>query len=181
MLGTRVTARRMLRGVVALVALAACTPSPSTEASLVSDPIIVTSPAFTDGGAIPARYTCDADDISPPLAWSGVPEGTVALALIVDDPDARGWIHWLVTDIAADQRGHRRGRVSRHRGRNDFGRTGWGGPCPPSGSHRYTFEVFALSEALGLPSGYSADELRTAMEGKVLGSGQLTASYRRGG
>ena len=101
MLDTRVTARRMLRGVVALVALAACTPGPSTEASLVSDPITVTSPAFTDGGAIPARYTCDADDISPPLAWSGVPQGTVALALIVDDPDARGWIHWIVADIAA--------------------------------------------------------------------------------
>ena len=181
MLDTRVTARRMLRGVVALVALAACTPGPSTEASLVSDLITVTSPAFTEGGSIPARYTCDADDISPPLAWSDVPEGTVALALIVDDPDARGWIHWIVADIPPDRASSSEGESAGTDGRNDFGRTGWGGPCPPSGSHRYTFEVFALSEALGLPTGYSADELRAAMEGKVLGSGQLTASYRRGG
>ena len=181
MLGTRVTARRMLRSVVALAALSGCAPSPSTEASLVSDPIVVTSTAFTDGGSIPARYTCDADDISPPLAWAGIPEGTVALALIVDDPDARGWVHWLVTDIAADQAGVAEAEAPGTEGRNDFGRAGWGGPCPPSGSHRYTFEIFALSEALGLSSGYSADEQRTAMEGKVLGSGQLTASYRRGG
>lgn len=181
MLGTRVTARRMLPVVVALVAMAACTPGPSTEASLVSDPITITSTAFTDGGAIPARYTCDADDVSPPLAWSGAPGDTASFALIVDDPDARGWIHWIVADIPPDQPSSSEGASAGTDGRNDFGRTGWGGPCPPSGSHRYVFEIFALSERLELPSGFSADELRAAMEGKVRASGRLTASYRREG
>jgi Raf kinase inhibitor-like YbhB/YbcL family protein len=181
MVGTRVTARRMLRLVVALAALAACTPGPSTEASLVSDPIAITSTAFTDGGSIPSRYTCDSDDVSPQLAWAGAPGDTAAFALIVDDPDARGWIHWIVADIPPDQASSPEGESAGTDGRNDFGSTGWRGPCPPSGSHRYVFEIFALSERLELPAGFSADELRAAMEDKVRASGRLTASYRRGG
>ena len=149
----------------------------------MSETLDVTSSAFDEGGAIPSRYTCDGDDLSPPLAWSGAPEGTAAYALIVDDPDARGWIHWLATDIPADWPGVDEGASGvsvETEGRNDFGRTGHGGPCPPSGTHRYAFEVFALSEPLGLAAGFSADELRAAMEGKVLGSGRLTGTYRRG-
>ena len=99
----------------------------------MTDAVNVTSSAFTSDGEIPSRYTCDGEDVSPPLAWVGAPDVTAAYALIVDDPDARG--------------------------------------C---------FEVFALSEPLGLSDGFSADELRAAMEGKVLASGRLTASYRRG-
>ena len=181
MLGIRVTARRMLRCVVALVAMAACAPDPSTEASLVSDPIDLSSTAFEDGGSIPSRFTCDGDDIAPPLAWSSTPEGTAAFALIVDDPDARGWIHWVVADIPPDLASSSEGASPGTDGRNDFGRNGWGGPCPPSGNHRYVFELFALSAPLELPAGFSADELRSAMEGKVLGSGRLSANYRRGG
>lgn len=149
----------------------------------MTDAITVTSPAFTADGTIPSRYTCDGDNISPPLAWSGAPDGTAAFALIVDDPDARGWIHWLATDLPADADALDEGvsgTAAGTEGRTDFGRTGYGGPCPPSGSHRYSFEVFALSEPLGLPDGFSADELRSAMEGKVLASGRLTATYRRG-
>ena len=150
----------------------------------MTDAITLSSSAFAEGGTIPGRHTCDGDDVSPPLAWSGAPEATGAFALIVDDPDARGWIHWLVADIPADQAALDEGASgsgAATEGRSDFGRTGYGGPCPPSGSHRYVFEIFALSEPLGLSPGFSADELRGAMEGKVLASERLTASYRRGG
>lgn len=146
----------------------------------MSDPITVTSTAFSDGGSIPSRHTCDAEDVSPPLAWTGAPEGTVAFALVVDDPDARGWVHWIVADIPVDQTSVADGASPGIEGSNDFGRTGWGGPCPPSGSHRYVFEIVALSERLALPSGFSADDLRAAMRDKALASGRLTASYRRG-
>jgi Raf kinase inhibitor-like YbhB/YbcL family protein len=146
----------------------------------MSDAITVTSTAFDEGGSIPSRHTCDGDDVSPPLAWNGVPDGAVALALVVDDPDARGWIHWIVADIPPEQTSVAEGAPPGTEGSNGFGRTGWGGPCPPSGSHRYVFEIFALSEPLGLPAGFSADDLRAAMTGKTLASGRLTASYRRG-
>ena len=146
----------------------------------MSESIIVTSSAFEEGGSIPRRHTCDADDVSPPLAWTGAPDGAAAFAVIVDDPDARGWVHWIVADIPAETASVAEGESPGTDGRNDFGRNGWGGPCPPSGSHRYSFEVVALSDRLGLPAGFSADELRAAMEGKVLASGRLTASYRRG-
>ncbi|MGH2416953.1 MAG: YbhB/YbcL family Raf kinase inhibitor-like protein [Candidatus Limnocylindria bacterium] len=147
----------------------------------MTDAITLSSSAFAEGGTIPGRHTCDGEDVSPPLAWSGAPQGAAAFALIADDPDARGWIHWLVADIPADQAALEEGVTADVEGRTDFGRTGYGGPCPPSGSHGYVFEIFALSEQLGLSPGFSADELRRAMEGKVLASGRLTASYRRGG
>ena len=147
----------------------------------MSDPISVTSSAFDEGGSIPGRYTCDGEDVSPPLAWTGAPEGTAAFALIVDDPDARGWIHWIVADLPGGTESVAEGESGATEGQNDFGRDGWGGPCPPSGSHRYAFEVFALSDELGLSSGFSADELRAAMQGRTLASGRITASYRRGG
>lgn len=141
--------------------------------------LTVSSSAFDEGGLIPARFTCDDADVSPPLAWSGGPDGTAAYALIVDDPDARGWAHWAVTDLEVTELAE--GETGGVEGRNGFGRPGWGGPCPPSGTHRYVFAVYALSEPLGLSAGFSADELRDAMAGRVLAEGRLTASYRRGG
>jgi Raf kinase inhibitor-like YbhB/YbcL family protein len=171
-------------GSVGMLMLVGCSPASLPGGSAMTDAITITSPAFTEDGAIPARHTCDGEDVSPPLAWSDVPDGTATFALIVDDPDARGWIHWLAADIPADQATLEEGASGSSagtQGRNDFGRTGYGGPCPPSGSHRYAFEIFALSEAVNLSSGFSADELRSAMEGKVLASGRLTATYRRGG
>ena len=165
---------------VALLALAACQPATiSPEVSAMAETLTITSAAFDDGGTIPTRFTCDGEDVSPPLAWSGAPDGTAAYALVVDDPDARGWIHWAVADLTAPSLDE--GVAAGIEGRNGFGRPGWGGPCPPFGSHRYVFTAFALSEPVGLPPGFAADELRTAMEGRILATGRLTASYRRGG
>jgi Raf kinase inhibitor-like YbhB/YbcL family protein len=144
----------------------------------------LSSPAFLEGGVIPARHTCDGPDVSPPLAWSGAPDGTAAFALLVDDPDARGFVHWVAFDVPSDQASlvedaSGKGRFAE--GRNDFGRIGWGGPCPPSGSHRYVFELLALDRRLGLPEGSSAQEVRQAIAGHALGSTRLTGTYRRGG
>jgi Raf kinase inhibitor-like YbhB/YbcL family protein len=166
---------------LALVACASTTDTSSEVPGPMTDTLTVTSAAFTDGGAIPSKHTCDGEDLSPSLAWTGAPEGTAAFALIVDDPDARGWVHWVVADIPADTAELPEGGGAGAEGRNDFGRTGWGGPCPPSGTHRYDFTVFALSEQTGLSTGFSADALRAAMEGKVLAEGRLSATYRRGG
>jgi Raf kinase inhibitor-like YbhB/YbcL family protein len=118
------------------------------------------------------------------LAWSGAPDGTAAFALLVDDPDARGFVHWVAFDVPSDQASlvedaSGKGRFAE--GRNDFGRIGWGGPCPPSGSHRYVFELLALDRRLGLPEGSSAQEVRQAIAGHALGSTRLTGTYRRGG
>jgi Raf kinase inhibitor-like YbhB/YbcL family protein len=160
--------------------LAGCGPvTESGQESPMTQALTVTGAAFSEGGTIPGRHTCDGADVSPPLAWSGAPEGTAAYALIVDDPDARGWIHWLAADLEVTELAE--GGALGIEGRNDFGRTGWGGPCPPSGTHRYVFTVHALSEPLGLAPGFSADELRSALEGRVLATGSLTATYRRGG
>ena len=166
---------------VAILAACATGTKMSAEASRMADQLTVASPAFAGGGAIPRRHTCDGEDVSPPLAWTGAPEGATAYALVVDDPDARGWVHWLVSDIPGSTTEVQEGAAAGVQGRNDFGRNGWGGPCPPSGTHRYDIRVFALSEPLGLAEGFSADELRTAMEGKVLADGRLSATYRRGG
>jgi Raf kinase inhibitor-like YbhB/YbcL family protein len=157
----------------------------------------VSSPAISEGGTIPGRYTCDGDDVSPPLAWSGLPAGTVAVAVIVTDPDARGFVHWVATDIApggtAADASRADGALAEAassasggsgagvEGRNDFGRAGWGGPCPPGASHRYVFTVYALSQRTGLRAGFSADQLRQRLAGVTLAQGTLTASYRRGG
>ena len=134
MLSATVTARRMLRGVLALAVLAACTPGPSTEAPSMSDSMTITSSAFEDGGSIPGRYTCDADDVSPPLAWSGAPAGTAAFALIVDDPDARGWIHWVGGGHPDRPSVDRRGRVTRHRWSQRLRSHRLGRPMPAIGN-----------------------------------------------
>ena len=174
--------RTLALALAPMLALVACTSPTSNEASgPMTDTLTVTSPAFTDGGSIPSKHTCDGDDVSPSLAWTGAPEGTAAFALIVDDPDARGWIHWVVADIPAETTELPEGGGTGTEGGNDFGRNGWGGPCPPSGTHRYDFTVFALSEQTGLSAGFGADALRAAMEGMVLAEGRLSGTYQRGG
>ncbi len=109
----------------------------------------LTSPAFPAGAEIPGRYTCDGDDVSPPLDWADTTDKAVTLALIVDDPDARGWVHWVVFDMDATGSGGLPEGFSSSpdapaQGTNDFGRVGWGGPCPPSGTHHYRFTLVAL-------------------------------------
>lgn len=153
-------------------------------------PIQIQSDAFTAGGEIPSRYTCQGEDISPPLSWSGIPEGTAALALIVDDPDAPDpaaprmtWVHWVLYDLPADIDGlpeavrqlpHGTGE-----GLNDWQRTGYGGPCPPIGRHRYFFKLYALKQPLGDLGTPTKEQLLQAMQGLVIGEGTLTGTYQK--
>src|SRR6266540_1402431 len=123
----------------------------------------LTSTAFTDGAAIPVKYTCDGADVSPPLAWSGAPAGTKSFALICDDPDApRGtWVHWVLFNLPAQEKELAEGTPtsarlpnSARQGKNDFGNIGYGGPAPPKGKpHRYFFKLYALDQTLDLPEG----------------------------
>jgi Raf kinase inhibitor-like YbhB/YbcL family protein len=148
------------------------------------------SPAFPPGGSIPRRHTCEGEDVSPPLRWTGAPEGAGAFALIVEDRDARGFVHWAVADIPAGEselaEGVKAGSVAAGsaaptEGRNDFGRQGWGGPCPPrgSGDHHYVFTLWALSSPLRLGSSPSAADVRAAASGRTLGSAILEGVFRR--
>lgn len=147
--------------------------------------ITVTSPAFEDLAALPTRYTCDGEGISPPLAWAGIPEGTAALALVVDDPDApRGtFTHWVVLDIPTTVTGAAPGQVpdGGRPARNTAGRAEWFPPCPPSGTHRYRFTVHSLGRATGLAAGAPLDDALAAITDLSTGSGTLTGPYRRTG
>jgi Raf kinase inhibitor-like YbhB/YbcL family protein len=153
------------------------------KASATSTAFALSSPAFDEGGPIPARLTCDGPDQSPPLSWRGAPAGTRAFALLVTDPDAHGFVHWVAVDIPGSNSGLAEGAsgtgAAGHEGRNDFGRTGWAGPCPPRGVHRYVFELWALREPLGLAGVPTASALRAALPGRVLGEARLTGTYRR--
>jgi Raf kinase inhibitor-like YbhB/YbcL family protein len=148
------------------------------------------SSAFAAGAAIPAKYTCDGANTSPPLSWSGVPRATASLALIVTDPDAPSgvWTHWILWNLpAASSRllegyAEKKTLVSGARqGTNDFKKIGWGGPCPPSSTHRYHFTIFALDQVLPstLTPRTTRSELMVAMEGHIIAQGELTASYKR--
>ncbi|MGH9183228.1 MAG: YbhB/YbcL family Raf kinase inhibitor-like protein [Acidimicrobiales bacterium] len=143
------------------------------------------SPAFNDHAPIPARYSRDGGDVSPPLEWSGIPEGTAELALLCEDPDAPGgtFIHWVLAGIDPSSSGLAAGEVppGAVEGPNDFGDLGYGGPRPPAGddAHRYVFRLFATSEPLGLSPGSSADDLGAAIEGKELAEGTIVGTYRR--
>lgn len=150
--------------------------------------IRVMSDAFADGQQIPVKYTCDGQNISPPLRWSGVPAEAQELVLVVDDPDAPSGLftHWLVYGLPPRTAGLPEGVPpgetvpgGGRQGRNDFGRLGYGGPCPPSGSHRYIFTVYALDAPLNLPPGATRRQLFHAMNGHVIDTGQLTGRYQR--
>ena len=141
----------------------------------------LTSTAFDEGGDIPRDNSCDGAETPIPLEWSDEPAGTAELALVMDDPDARGFIHWVVAGIPAgvgrlDGGPLPSGAVE---GRNSGGGTGYAGPCPPSGTHRYVFTLFALSSPLDLSGTPSADEVRSGASTKTLGEAQLTGLYTR--
>jgi Raf kinase inhibitor-like YbhB/YbcL family protein len=150
--------------------------------------LVITSSVFSEGQAIPTRYTCDGPDVSPDLAWSGVPETAASLALICDDPDAPmgTWVHWVLFNIPADADGLSAEIPSdailengaRH-GKNDFGKLGYGGPCPPGGTHRYFFKLYALDTQVELDSGSTKAQLLEAMEGHILAEAQLMGTYKR--
>jgi len=152
----------------------------------------ITSSSFTHQGAIPAKYTCEGPDTSPPLAWSGVPPSAKSLALIVDDPDAPDpkapkttWVHWVLYDVPSGTsslaEGASRSLPSGTRdGLNDWRRTGYGGPCPPIGRHRYFFKLYALDIVLPDLSKPSKAELLKAMEGHVVGTAEFVGTYQKG-
>lgn len=143
----------------------------------------LTSPAFHDGSEIPTKYTCEGLDISPPLAWTDIPARTKSFALIVEDPDASDetFVHWIVVDLPPERHTlHENiGKLARgHAGLNDWHRTTWGGPCPPSGKHHYTFKLYALDRMLDLARP-TRQELEAAMDGHVLAEATLVGTYHR--
>ena len=152
--------------------------------------ITVTSTAFEEGEVIPVRYTCDGEDVSPDLAWSGVPSDATSIALIADDPDAPGgtWVHWVTYGLAGDETGLSEDQPADEtapngakQGMNDFNKLGYGGPCPPKGhgDHRYFFKVYALDADIDLDPSATKSELLTAMDGHILAQGQLMGTYKR--
>ena len=154
--------------------------------------LTITSPAFADNGDIPSEYTCEGADTSPALAWSGVPAGTKSLALIVDDPDApdpaapkRTWVHWVLYNLPADSKGLpeavRTLPGDTREGKNDWKRTGYGGPCPPIGKHRYFFKLYALDTVLPDLKTPTKAELEKAMQGHILEKAELVGLYQKAG
>ncbi len=145
----------------------------------------LSSPAFANNGFMPIQYTCDGDNISPPLEWSGVPEGTVEFALLFEDPDAPGGtlVQWILFGLSPELTGLKEGKAPAGAlgGKNDYGRTDWSGPCPPIGkAHRFIFTLLALGQPSGLAEGASPrDDLPYALSGKVLAQTQLTGRYAR--
>jgi Raf kinase inhibitor-like YbhB/YbcL family protein len=142
----------------------------------------LSSLAFEDNGTIPSEYTCDGADISPPLSFSSIPVNTKSLALIVDDPDAPmgTWVHWLVWNIPVNKTGFSEGEnITYMQGKNDFGTSDYGGPCPPSGTHRYFFKLYALDTTLKLNQGSTKKQLESAMSGHILEEAQLIGTYTR--
>ena len=143
----------------------------------------ITSSAFADGEAIPPKYTADGDDVNPPLIISGVPEGAQSLVLIMDDPDAPmgTWDHWIVFNIPADTSEITEDSVPAGaiQGRNSWGRSDYGGPAPPRGTHRYFFKLYALDTKLDLPAGSKKTRLEAAMKGHILADAELIGLYSR--
>ncbi|HET6923945.1 MAG TPA: YbhB/YbcL family Raf kinase inhibitor-like protein [Anaeromyxobacteraceae bacterium] len=154
--------------------------------------LAVTSTAFPPGGEIPAAHTCEGRDTSPPLAWSGAPAGAKSLALVVDDPDAPDpraprmtWVHWVLYDLPAAATGLAEAvkqlPPGTREGLNDWKRTGYGGPCPPIGRHRYFFKLYALDAALGDLGTPTKAKLEAAMKGRVLAQAELVGTYQKRG
>ena len=152
----------------------------------------ITSAAFAENGSIPKRYTCEGKNVSPPLSWSGVPAGTKSLVLIVDDPDAPDpaaprvvWVHWLLYNLPANSNGLPESVQSLPagtlEGRNDWQRTGYGGPCPPIGRHRYVHSLYALDQVLANLETPNRKTLEQAMKGHILARAQLVANYQKEG
>ncbi len=165
----------MILLVLFVLLLAGCT---TKNEVITMDTLEVASPAFENNGFIPAKYTCQGEDINPPLVIKNIPEGTKSLVLFVDDPDAPmgTWVHWVVWNINITGE-IKEDTIPGVQGMNDFGRLDYGGPCPPSGVHRYFFKVYALDCLLDLPEGSSKKDVESAMQGHVLASGQLVGRY----
>ena len=142
----------------------------------------ITSSAFQEGGNIPSKFTCDGGDSSPPLQIAEIPSGAKSLALVVDDPDAPSGLftHWIVWNISPQTNAIAEGSALKGvQGTNDFGKSDYGGPCPPSGTHRYYFKIFALDRELDVPAGTKRSQLDAAMKGHVVAQGELMGRYSK--
>lgn len=162
----------------------ASTPTPQTADGSLK----LTSTAFKEGEPIPRQYTCNGVNVSPSLEWSGVPKSAKTLVIIADDPDAPSgtWVHWVLYNLPVDNIGMVENlpatdelRAGGFQGKNDFGKIGYGGPCPPSGTHRYFFKIYALDSELPLKAGATKAEVEKAMAGHVVAQGQLMGTYRK--
>jgi hypothetical protein len=193
--------RRALAASLAVAAVLASSAGPRATGAFapsrhtregVAMSLVLRSSEFEHGGAIPRRFTCEGEDVSPPLAWTELPPGTKAVALIVDDPDApdpahprRTWVHWVLYDIppaaAVLATAVRPGALpaGTREGVNDWGRTGYSGPCPPIGRHRYFFKLYALDAPLGDLHRPTKAQLEQAMEGHVLARAELMGTYQK--
>lgn len=184
----------------------ATTPQPATQVETTAVPTIELEPTrvpeegelemgfnlssivFGEGDPIPQKYSCDGEDISPPMQWTDPPEGTMSFALIVDDPDAPvgTWVHWVLYNLPTETRSLPEAFPSdadlpdgSKNGENSWGRLGYGGPCPPSGTHRYFFKLYALDLILDLVAGATKEQLLQALEGHVLAESALMGTYSR--
>ncbi len=140
----------------------------------------VTSPAFAHNTTIPQKYTCQGKDINPPLTISNIPEGTISLALIIDDPDApiRTWDHWIIWNIKPKEE-IKENSTPGIQGKNSWGRQDYGGPCPPSGTHRYFFKLYAIDSTIDLPAGSTKTDLEARMKGHILEQAELIGLYQK--
>lgn len=143
----------------------------------------LTSPAFANNGKIPSKYTCEGEDVNPPLVFSDVSEDTKSFVLIVEDPDApaKTWVHWVVFNIPPSTREIDEDTIPDDAllGRTDFGNKSYGGPCPPSGTHRYIFKLYALDTELDLEVGVTKREVEYAMQGRIIDEAHLTGLFSR--
>ena len=185
--------RRLTLMVLLAFVFAACgkteKPLQKAEKGATEMAMVITSTAFTDGAAIPKKYTCDGQDASPPLAWTGVPAAAKSLALICDDPDAPmgTWVHWVLWGMAPSTPALPEGMPKdaelpggMKQGLNSWPKTGYGGPCPPPGKpHRYFFKLYALNSDLNLPERSNKSALEEAMKGHVLAQAQIMGTYGR--
>jgi len=174
-----------LAATLAVLAAGGCGGGERLEGDLPSAParVVLTSPVFATGQPLPDVYTCDGEDSSPPLSWSEVPAAARELALVVDDRDAGGFVHWAIWGIAPDTESLEAGEVPAGalQGKNTFGHERWDGPCPPKGDgpHRYEFTLYALSAPLGLKAGASPEAVSDALASKALGRGRLVGTFDR--
>jgi len=180
----------LLIGMILLMSCSLFQPAEKEEITMPEQQgsLVLQSPAFAPQGAIPAKYSCDGEDVSPPLEWSGAPADTKSFALIVDDPDAPigTFNHWILFNIPASVNQLPEGVPRKdtladgsRQGKTSWRKVGYGGPCPPSGTHRYFFKLYALDTMLNLPAGATKEEVLQAMSGHILATGELMGTYKR--
>ena len=174
--------RHFLFYILIFIFIIGCVQQQENQKTILVVEMKLTSPAFTHNGGIPSEYTCDGADLSPQLVISDVPANAKSLALVMDDPDAPvgTWDQWVVFNMPVSTEEIPKGTEPKGTaGKNSWGRTGYGGPCPPSGTHRYFFKLYALDATLNLPEGATKKDLERAMQGHIIAQAQLMGTYKR--